>query len=75
MSVVLEYPKPCLARTSVLDKQRNRLVSRLIGGGICQKNSVSYVLFVRIVILSSPYAVLDVFFVQIVSSLVLFYDG
>jgi hypothetical protein len=40
-----------------------------------RKNSVSYVLFVQIVILLLPYAVLDVFFVQIVSSLVLFYDG
>jgi hypothetical protein len=40
-----------------------------------KKNSVSYVLFVQIVILSLLYAVLDVFFVQVVSSLVLFYDG
>ena len=35
VSVVLEYTKPRLARTSVLDEQRNPLVSRLIGGGIC----------------------------------------
>ncbi len=35
VSVVLEYTKPRLARTSVLDERRNPLVSWLIGGGIC----------------------------------------
>jgi hypothetical protein len=33
MSIVLEYTKPRLARTSVLDEQRNPLDSRLIGFG------------------------------------------
>ncbi len=42
---------------------------------IPRTNSVSYALFVRIAILLLLYAVSDVFFVQIVSSLVLFYDG
>ena len=35
VSVVLEYTKPRLAKTSVLDEQCDPLVSRLIGGGIC----------------------------------------
>ncbi len=33
MSVVSEYTKPCLFRTSVLEEQRNPLESRLIGVG------------------------------------------